>query len=245
MEKKRVAFSWLFLALVLAVFHNVVMFGKGSTITYTWVSTSGTVLAHDTEPAQGWMLIFADVGYWADGGCAFTVPPLGSDNILISPAPPFNFTLYFTKLLSVSTVELNYNGFDLLIAGLWGINSVENPDTAMDIYAVTQNMTTTPGELGITDSWTYFTINLEGYKSIQGNITSYCVREVEASGKRYPYGDMNYDFRIDMRDIGAFAKAFGSPLGYERYNFLADINFDLKIDIRDVAVCASRFGVTY
>ena len=136
--KKQVTFSWLFLSLLLMAVGNTAVLGDSSATTYTWVSASGIVLVHETEPAQGWIRVFADVGNWADGGSAFVVPPLGSDKILISPAPPFNFTLYFTKIVNVTTVELNYDGFDLLIAGLWEINSVEDPDTATDIFEVTQ-----------------------------------------------------------------------------------------------------------
>jgi hypothetical protein len=213
---------------------------------FTWVNTAGLVSSYGSDSAQGWIHLFVDIECWAKGFIAFTVPPLGSDEILIHPPPSVNFTLYVTRIVNASIIKLDYYGSDLFMIGFWEVGSVVNPITTTDVLIILQNMTLTPGELSITGNWTSFSVNLDGYQSVQGNITSYCVREIQPSPwVRYPYGDINNDFRIDMKDIGSFARAFGSVLGIARYNFLADINFDLKTDIRDIAMCVSRFGMIY
>jgi len=57
-------------------------------------------------------------------------------------------------------------------------------------------------------------------------------------------GDINDDAKVDIRDIGAAAKAFGSYPGHDRWNIDADIDGNSKIDIRDIAKIAKDFGKT-
>jgi len=55
-------------------------------------------------------------------------------------------------------------------------------------------------------------------------------------------GDINADGKVDMKDVGTAAKAFGTYLGDERWNQIADINNDNKVDMRDVGTVAKEFG---
>jgi parallel beta-helix repeat protein len=57
-------------------------------------------------------------------------------------------------------------------------------------------------------------------------------------------GDINYDGKVDMKDIGAVARAFGEFPGRPRWNPAYDINGDNKIDMRDIATVARNFGWT-
>jgi branched-chain amino acid transport system substrate-binding protein len=57
--------------------------------------------------------------------------------------------------------------------------------------------------------------------------------------------DVNYDGKVDMRDIGITARAFGSYPGHPRWEKEADINFDNKVDMRDIGGTASKFGTTH
>jgi hypothetical protein len=50
------------------------------------------------------------------------------------------------------------------------------------------------------------------------------------------------DGKVDMRDVGTAAAAFGSYPGRPRWNIVADINDDLKVDMRDVGRVAREFG---
>jgi hypothetical protein len=54
--------------------------------------------------------------------------------------------------------------------------------------------------------------------------------------------DINYDGKVDMKDIGAVARAFGEFPGRPRWNPAYDINGDDKIDMRDIATVAHNFG---
>jgi branched-chain amino acid transport system substrate-binding protein len=59
----------------------------------------------------------------------------------------------------------------------------------------------------------------------------------------YPLtSDINFDGKVDIRDIATVAKSFGTTPGHLRWEKEADINGDNKIDIRDVALVAKDFG---
>ena len=59
------------------------------------------------------------------------------------------------------------------------------------------------------------------------------------------FGDMNGDNKVDMKDVGAAALAFGSYPEHARWNSLADLNKDNKVDMVDIALIARNFGRTY
>lgn len=50
------------------------------------------------------------------------------------------------------------------------------------------------------------------------------------------------DGKVDIRDIAAAAKAFGSYYGSPTWNYVCDINNDGKVDIKDLAAIAKDFG---
>jgi len=54
--------------------------------------------------------------------------------------------------------------------------------------------------------------------------------------------DINLDFKVDMKDIGTAAKAFGSYPGHERWEVSADINNDNKVNMKDIGRIAKEFG---
>jgi hypothetical protein len=58
-------------------------------------------------------------------------------------------------------------------------------------------------------------------------------------------GDSNYDLKVDILDIAAVAKAFGTKLGDKRWNVYADINYDKKVDILDIALVAKNWHHTW
>jgi hypothetical protein len=64
--------------------------------------------------------------------------------------------------------------------------------------------------------------------------------------KIYPthIGDFNQDGKVDMKDIGRVARAFGESPGRPRWDPVCDTNHDLKIDMKDVAITARGFGWT-
>lgn len=228
----------------------IVLITEDATITIlpssdTWISIAGIVTSYGSNTAEGLMNIFAlTEENWAEGWCAFAVPPLGSI-ILIDPPPPFDFSLYLVRMVNASAVELNYDGYDCWVSGFWGVSNVTNPSTVRDIMNLMNSMYVVTGELGITGNWTYFTINIEGFEPIQGNITCHCIREISYNSERFPCYDVNRDYVVNMRDIGICCDNFGSILGFDGYEFNVDTNFDLQIDMRDIGNCCNSFGKEY
>jgi len=61
-----------------------------------------------------------------------------------------------------------------------------------------------------------------------------------------PY-DVNYDGKVDMKDIGVTAKSFGAIFGppmSTTWVYRADFNNDRKIDMKDIGTVAKNFGKT-
>lgn len=58
-------------------------------------------------------------------------------------------------------------------------------------------------------------------------------------------GDLNGDRRVNMKDLGIVARAFGSTPGSPRWNPAADVNGDAKVDIKDLGLVARFYGRTY
>lgn len=56
------------------------------------------------------------------------------------------------------------------------------------------------------------------------------------------YCDVNFDGRVNMKDIGLAASVFDSHSGDQRWKPAADINEDGKIDMTDIASIADYFG---
>lgn len=55
-------------------------------------------------------------------------------------------------------------------------------------------------------------------------------------------GDVNGDFKVDIRDMNEAGRAFGSTSINPRWNSIIDINGDGNISIKDVALIAKNFG---
>jgi hypothetical protein len=57
--------------------------------------------------------------------------------------------------------------------------------------------------------------------------------------------DMNYDFKVDMRDIGVAAWAIGSYPTHPRWNIQVDLNQDDEVNMKDLVIIARNFGKTH
>ncbi len=56
------------------------------------------------------------------------------------------------------------------------------------------------------------------------------------------FGDLNFDGRVDLADIGIAASAFGSDPTYGRWNPIADVDKNGRVDIKDIALIAQHFN---
>ncbi|MCK5593267.1 hypothetical protein KAI31_04135, partial [Candidatus Bathyarchaeota archaeon] len=54
--------------------------------------------------------------------------------------------------------------------------------------------------------------------------------------------DVNYDGKVDIKDIALAAKAFGSYPGHAKWEKEVDLDYNDKIDIKDIATIAKDFG---
>lgn len=233
------------LILLLAILSNAVVFGIWlPPRIFPWVSATGSVSTYGSDPAQGWLRVFANPNdSWVKGWSVFSVPPLGSHGFWYNP-PSYNFTLYVARMVNASIVEQDCNGSYFFVRGFWEVNNMTNPSAPSEVFGLVHNMTLTSGELNVTSNWSSFTINIEGYESIQGSISSYFAGELEAPSPLpyYPYVDYNDDGIIEMRDIGMIARCYGATLTRIGYPFMVDINFDFKVDMKDIGLCARVFG---
>jgi len=211
---------------------------------YGLVNIDGVITSYGANSAHGWISILGVVDQWADGWSIFTVPPLGP-RIMIYPPPPFNFTIYLARMFNASVVKLNYNASDFWVSGFWEVSNFTNPREIKDNAGLLKGMTLAPGEFSVKGNWASFTLNIQGFESIKGNVTSHYLHSIDNVYVQSPHVDLNHDYKIDIKDIAAVAIGFGSFLGFDRYEFYADINCDLKIDIKDIAMCALNYGKTY
>jgi ABC-type transport system substrate-binding protein len=60
----------------------------------------------------------------------------------------------------------------------------------------------------------------------------------------YPYKGqlVSPDIKVDIKDVAAASKAFGTYPGHPYWNTVADLNGDYKIDIKDIAAISKKFG---
>lgn len=55
-------------------------------------------------------------------------------------------------------------------------------------------------------------------------------------------GDINADNKVDLKDVYAVAKAYGSFPGHPRWNPVCDINNDNKVDLKDYYTVCQNYG---
>jgi hypothetical protein len=78
-------------------------------------------------------------------------------------------------------------------------------------------------------------------------VGTYVIKDTQAWGlsaffKISILGDVDGNFKVDMKDIGFICRAYGSYPGHPRWNPNADINGDNKVNMKDVSMAASNFG---
>jgi len=89
-------------------------------------------------------------------------------------------------------------------------------------------------------------LNLVDTMIVDDNIVEIPVAQEHGLCKIYPtnIGDINYDGKVDMKDVSLVARAFGEFPGRPRWNPMFDVNYDGKIDIKDISIVARNFGWT-
>jgi hypothetical protein len=85
------------------------------------------------------------------------------------------------------------------------------------------------------DAFLYATMRFGDY-AMYDSINIFC-----QVGERI-YGDINYDSKVDMKDISASASSFGTHQGQSRWNPECDLNDDGNVNMKDIAKVARNFG---
>jgi hypothetical protein len=58
-------------------------------------------------------------------------------------------------------------------------------------------------------------------------------------------GDINGDFKVDIKDLVLVIKYFATYIGHPMWNPNADVNGDGKVDIKDLVLTIKHFGEHY
>lgn len=134
----------------------------------------------------------------------------------------FNVTVSCNTTVAASIAGLTLaNGASLTVTLTWNTTGF-----AKGTYTITAHATPVPGQTDTTNNTlTDGSISV----GISGDMTG-------PSG--YPDG------KVDMRDIGTIASAFGSFSGSDLWNPNVDINGDGIVDLRDIGTAARNFGQT-
>mgnify|MGYP001059971866 CR=1 FL=1 len=130
----------------------------------------------------------------------------------------FNVTVYYDdNIVGTQAVEDMLPGTCMLLTFNWNTSNVP----ACFDYTIKAIADIVPGETDISDN-----------KLIDGNV------------KINIMGDIDSDGKIDMRDVGAVARAFGSFPGHPRWDPSLDVDQDGTVNMRDVGLVAKNFGKT-
>jgi len=96
-----------------------------------------------------------------------------------------------------------------------------------------------------------------GYKSVDVDLSSLApfhnldplvpqdVKNLLAATAALVKTDTNFDGKVDMKDIGVTAAAFGSYPGHARWKPIVDLNGDNKVDMKDIGQVARNFGKVF
>lgn len=211
----------------------------------TWVILHGRVDQYGAEPAFGWCGVYAEIKEWAQLFLGWTIS---------GPHIPEICQFYAARLNETTLVELNYDGSNLYIEGLWNVYNVTfiyEPGHEPGRYTliIEQLVEQGRGTLSVTDNWSKFTVGIVGLELIRGTV----IFHKEIPGE-IPIGDVTGeeigipDSKVDIWDLVHVAKAYGSTPRYPQllYDFFrVDLNFDYKIDIYDLTTLAVNIGKSY
>jgi len=222
------------------------------TIQYTWVHVVGSVTDWNGVPACGWLRAYAKISESENISRAYLcwipeMEPLYFN--WTSPSTNFTFSFYAAELVETDNVQLDYEGYDLYVSGLWTVLNV----TFTYTY-------TTPEQNYVNYQWTASVIveNATGELKVQGGQFTVSITDIgdingivkvyKISSVRICEGDITLDNKVNIKDLVHVARRIGSTPGWimGEMNFnleefaQVDINFDFQIDIYDLVSVATE-----
>ena len=229
----------------------------GIQVQQTWVHVAGPIESFGSRVAFGWLSVIAKMKTinatsteWAHAHAFWTtslVTPIELGEHCREGFENFTFSFYFARLVSASTIALNYSGYDFYIGGLWDAYNVTfkyYPNEEGEFDGENFNVTIVPlavnatGEFRVTNNWTSFELSINGINGpilVSGFVHHYFVGSMEIE-----IGDFTGDGKVNIHDLVHVAHAYGCRPGFKGFDFDMDLNCDFKIDVGDLATVAAN-----
>lgn len=215
-----------------------------------WVHMKGLVTSYGGEDAFGGIMAHARM-HVEENDWARVYGFMTQQTPVTDTSAEYTFSFLAFKLVNTTEVELNHEGNDLYISGLWNVYEVtwthyDNSWTR----AIEQIIEEEHGELKVNlETAGVFSLKIDDLDLIEGIVIFYHIRYGGFSEPQLPIrrvnADHNGDWKINIVDLMKVAKSYGTTLGTPKYNFFSDIKFDYAINIADLYEIARTFGQEY
>jgi hypothetical protein len=215
----------------------------------TWIMMRGAITQYGDEKAFGRLIAHGKIGQWfnAFGGLFIRQEPS-----TMQPTESATVSFCQFKMKNYTSVELDYEGNDLYVKGLWNVYNITF--TYFD-DELTYNRTLIVdggyGELNVTlGDQRNFTLAIDGIQEISGDVIFYHVKyckPFDHGPYRFgvPITDLNGDWKVNILDLMRVARSYGSMAGKPNYSFDFDFNLDLAVNIYDLYDIAKDYGQEY
>jgi len=236
-----------------------------------WVHMKGLVTSYGGENATGGIMAHARIAEEKDDW-AKVHGFLTQQTPVTDTSAEYTFSLLAFRLANTTEVTLNDDyGNDLNISGLWDVYEVTfthsddkwtrtieqilkeaSGDLIVNLNGYAETEVAIEPEtyepIPISTAGT-FTLDIDGLKTIAGNVRFYHIRYGGFFEPLVPIrqisADHNGDWKVNIRDLIKVAKSYGATLGTPRYDFFSDTNFDWKVNINDLFDIAKTYGQEY
>ncbi len=213
----------------------------------SWVHLTGTIKQWGSTPVNGTISVMARTLTVSDTlARKFIGVSAVWNNGTLRPTGNFTYTFYATKLLNLETAKLNYQGNNFYLNGTWTVYNVTVTNTIIkndgvtswhrDVNAVS---TTVTGQLNVTDSWTKFTLTLQGIDPLTGSVHRALIKSMQMNICKVS-DDGNP--KVTIQDLQMVVKAYGAMPGMGNYDQRLDFNMHFKIDLTNLATVAANVG---
>ena len=161
----------------------------------------------------------------------------------------FTYTFYAARLRNASVSELNYGDSNFFISGEWNVYNVTGNVTIItnngEITNIHRESDTDVGkvygELSVTNNWKEFTLALDGYDTLYGDVTRTRTGSMMFNPFKITDSDLTSQSDVVTKtDLVACAKNYRAMPGWGNYDQRMDFNNNYKIDIADLTTIAAN-----
>lgn len=219
----------------------------------SWVRINGVIDTWGEEEVNGMLQTMARTTLLSDENTrqltsATAIWTTNDSRPINSVRAKENFTYTFMAArLNVSQVsEFNIDDTDYYLNGTWNLYTVTSEITVITdenntIVRVLRNSDTqveqANGTLTITDSWTQFTLKIDGQEDLSGTVFRSLTRQMAFN--RFAFVDQTAA-KTSRADLSKMVTCFRAMPGWGNYDAQMDFNGNFKIDITDLSTVASN-----